>query len=92
MRKQDLVATIARQTGHSEASVTEVLNTALDSIERSLASGDEVALSGFGTFRVVSRPARDGRNPQTGAPIRIGARKSPAFRAGASLKRAVSGE
>lgn len=92
MRKQDLVAAVARQTGHSEASVTEVLNAALGSIEKSLASGDEVALSGFGTFRVVSRPARDGRNPQTGAPMRIGARKSPAFRAGASLKRAVGGE
>ena len=90
MRKQDLVAAVARHTSHSEAAVNEVLNSTLAEIEKSLASGDEVALSGFGTFRVVSRPARDGRNPQTGAPMRIGARKSPAFRAGASLKRSVS--
>lgn len=92
MRKQDLVAAVARQTGHSESSVSEVLNAALGSIEKTLASGDEVALSGFGTFRIVSRPARDGRNPQTGAPMRIAARRSPAFRAGASLKRAIGSE
>lgn len=92
MRKQDLVSAVARQTGHPESAVTEMLNAALGSIEKSLASGDEVALSGFGTFRVVSRPAREGRNPQTGAPMRIGARKSPAFRAGASLKRAIASE
>ena len=92
MRKQELVAAIASSTSQSEATVTEVLNAAFKAIENSLASGDEVALSGFGSFRVVHRPARDGRNPQTGAPMRINAKKSPAFRAGASLKRAVDTE
>lgn len=92
MRKQELVAAIASSTSQSEATVTEVLNAAFEAIENSLASGDEVALSGFGSFRVVHRPARDGRNPQTGAPMRINAKKSPAFRAGASLKRAVDTE
>jgi len=87
-----LVAAIASSTSQSEATVTEVLNAAFEAIENSLASGDEVALSGFGSFRVVHRPARDGRNPQTGAPMRINAKKSPAFRAGASLKRAVDTE
>lgn len=90
MRKQDLVSAVARQTAHSESSVVEVINAALAAIESSLAAGDEVALSGFGTFRVVTRPAREGRNPQTGEPMRIGARKSPAFRAGASLRRAIA--
>ncbi len=92
MRKQELAAAVARTTSHSEATVIEVLNAAFDAIEKSLASGDEVALSGFGSFRVVSRPARDGRNPQTGKPMRIDAKRSPAFRAGASLKRAVDTE
>lgn len=92
MRKQELVAAVASSTSHTESTVTEVLNAAFEAIEKSLASGDEVALSGFGSFRVVSRPARDGRNPQTGEPMRINAKKSPAFRAGASLKRAVDTE
>ena len=71
MRKQELVAAVARSTSHPEATVTEVLNAAFAAIEKSLASGDEVALSGFGSFRVVSRPARDGRNPQTGEPLSL---------------------
>jgi DNA-binding protein HU-beta len=65
------------------------VNAVFDAIERALADGDEVALSGFGTFRVVERPAREGRNPQTGQPMKIGPGKSPAFRPGAGLKRAV---
>lgn len=92
MRKQELVAAVSSKTSQSESAVNEVLNAAFEVIEQSLASGDEVALSGFGSFRVVSRPARDGRNPQTGEPMRINAKKSPAFRAGASLKRAVDTE
>ncbi len=92
MRKQELIAAVASSTSHTESTVAEVLNAAFEAIEKSLASGDEVALSGFGSFRVVSRPARDGRNPQTGEPMRINAKKSPAFRAGASLRRAVDTE
>lgn len=92
MRKQDLVRAVAKETGLAESKAGQAVNAVFDEIEKALASGDEVALSGFGTFRVVERPAREGRNPQTGAPMKIGPGKSPAFRPGAGLKRSVSGE
>jgi len=91
MRKQDLIRTVARQTAQPESHVANVVTAVFDTIEANLAAGNEVAISGFGAFRVVDRPARDGHDPQTGGPIRIGARKSPVFRPGARLKRTVSG-
>jgi DNA-binding protein HU-beta len=89
MRKQDLIRAVAKETGRAESQVTPVVNAVFESIERALAGGDEVAISGFGTFRVVERPAREGRNPQTGQPMKIGPGRSPAFRPGAALKRSV---
>ena len=89
MRKTDLVTAIANETGMPESKVNQVVGSAFAQIEQALASGDEVAISGFGTFRVVERPSREGRNPQTGETIKIPAKKSPTFRAGAGLKRAV---
>lgn len=89
MRKQDLIRAVAKQTAKPEIQVASVVNAVFDAIQEALADGDEVAISGFGTFRVVERPAREGRNPQTGQPMMIGAGKSPAFRPGAALKRAV---
>ncbi len=89
MRKQDLIRTVAQQTSRPESQVTPIVNAVFDVIEQALAQGDEVAISGFGSFRVVERPARTGRNPQTRQEITIGPRRSPAFRAGASLKRSV---
>ncbi len=89
MRKQDLVRVVAKESGLPESKVGPVVNSIFDAIERALANGDEVAISGFGTFRVVERPAREGRNPQTGQPMKIGPGRSPAFRPGAGLKRAV---
>ncbi|HEY7030843.1 MAG TPA: HU family DNA-binding protein [Thermomicrobiales bacterium] len=89
MRKQDLIRAVAKHTSRPESQVGPIVNAVFDTIEQSLADGDEVAISGFGSFRVVERPARTGRNPQTRQQITIGPRRSPAFRAGASLKRAV---
>lgn len=89
MRKQDLVAHVAKSTGMPESKVAEITSSIFDTIEDTLKKGDEVAISGFGTFRVVERPGREGRNPQTGEMIQIAPKKSPAFKAGASLKRAV---
>lgn len=89
MRKEDLIRAIAKEVGKPESQVKPVVNALFDTIQQALADGDEVAISGFGTFRVVERPARDGRNPQTREPIKIGPGKSPAFRPGAALKRAV---
>jgi len=89
MRKQDLVRVVAESTGQSEVAATRAVNAVFDSIEQALASGDEVAISGFGTFKVVERSSRQGRNPQTGDPMTIEARKSPVFRPGTQLKRSV---
>jgi DNA-binding protein HU-beta len=89
MRKQELVAHVAKTTGMPESKVNDVTTGIFAAIEEALKNGDEVALSGFGTFRVVERPGREGRNPQTGDAIKIAAKKSPTFKAGASLKRAV---
>ena len=89
MRKQDLIRAIAKETGKPESLIASIVNATFDAIQGALADGDEVAISGFGTFRVVERPAREGRNPQTGQPMMIGPGRSPAFRPGAALKRAV---
>lgn len=91
MRKQDLIRAVAKETAVPETKVTSVINSVFDSIENALADGDEVAISGFGTFRVVERTAREGRNPKTKEPMMIGPGRSPAFRPGAALKRAVGG-
>lgn len=89
MRKQDLIRAVARETSKPETQVGDVVNSVFAVIQQTLAEGDEVAISGFGTFRVVERPAREGRNPQTREPMMIGPGRSPAFRPGAALKRAV---
>lgn len=89
MRKQELVAQVAKATGLPEAKVSEVATSLFASIEEALKNGEEVALSGFGTFKVVERPGREGRNPQTGETIKIAPKKSPTFKAGASLKRSI---
>jgi DNA-binding protein HU-beta len=89
VRKQDLVRSVAEETGQNETQATKAVNAVFSSIEKALASGDEVTISGFGSFKVVERSAREGRNPQTGASITIAARKSPVFRPGTQLKRAV---
>ena len=89
MRKQDLVRAVAQATEQSESSSTKAVNAVFNAIEEALANGDEVTISGFGSFKVVERAAREGRNPQTGAQMTIAARKSPVFRPGTQLKRAV---
>jgi len=89
MRKQDLIRAVARETSKPESQIGPVVSAVFATIQQALAEGNEVAISGFGTFRVVERPAREGRNPQTGKPMTIGPGKSPAFRPGAALKRAV---
>lgn len=91
MRKQELVRAVADRTGLPETKATDAVNAIIETIQTTLASGDEVNISGFGAFRVVERAAREGRNPRTGTSMTIGPRKSPAFRAGSQLKRAVEG-
>jgi DNA-binding protein HU-beta len=89
VRKQDLVRDVAEATGQNEAASTKAVNAVFTAIENALSKGDEVTISGFGSFKVVERSSRQGRNPQTGEPITIDARKSPVFRPGTQLKRSV---
>ncbi len=86
MTKQDLVDVIAQKTGLSKASAGEALNVTLDEIGKALSKGQEVVLTGFGKFLVSRRKARTGRNPQTGATLKIPATTVPRFKAGKALK------
>jgi DNA-binding protein HU-beta len=91
MNKSELVAKIAEGADITKASAGRALDSLIGSITEELASGGEVALVGFGTYKVNDRAARTGRNPQTGAEIQISAAKVPAFKAGKALKDAVNG-
>ena len=89
MNKGELVARIAKDSGLTKADAGRALDAALDNVTRALKKGDRVTLVGFGTFGVSMRRARAGRNPLTGAPIKIAARRVPKFAAGKELKSAV---
>ncbi|MEA3452773.1 MAG: HU family DNA-binding protein [Patescibacteria group bacterium] len=86
MTKQQLVEVLASKSGLSKTVSGEFLNTLLDEIGKALAKGDEVVLTGFGKFLVSKRKARMGRNPQTGAAIKIAATTVPRFKSGKALK------
>jgi DNA-binding protein HU-beta len=88
MNKEDLVNVVAKATC-SKAEAANVVNAVLDAIKKGLKKGGKVTLVGFGTFSVSKRAARTGRNPQTGKPIKIAAKKVPKFTAGKALKDAV---
>ena len=89
MTKAELVAAIQAKTSETKAKSEELLNAVLASITKALANGDAVNLPGFGSFKVASRAARTGRNPQTGKAIQIPASKAVKFTAGKGLKDAV---
>ena len=89
MRKPELAASVAEQTGLTRDKASEVITAVTDQISAAAARGEDITLIGFGTFNIRSREARDGRNPQTGASIRIPASKTVGFKAGKSLKDAI---
>mgnify|MGYP000685691708 CR=1 FL=1 len=89
MNKLDLINAIANEVNISKAAAARSLDAVLSAIAKGLKSGAEITLVGFGKFKVNSRAARKGRNPQTGADIMIKASKVPAFKAGKALKDAV---
>ncbi|MGQ0572528.1 MAG: HU family DNA-binding protein [Armatimonadota bacterium] len=89
MNKEQLVEKVADKTGATKKDALEVVNTSLDLVTAALKKGEKVTLVGFGTFLVRKRKAREGRNPQTGAKIKIPAKRVPAFTAGKELKTAV---
>ncbi len=90
MNKQDLIDVIVKASGLSKAAASRALNATTDSITKSLKKGESVTLIGFGTFKVSKRAARNGRNPRTGAAIKIAARKAPVFTAGKALKNSLN--
>jgi DNA-binding protein HU-beta len=91
MNKAELIDEVAGKVSNvSKAAVGDVLNALMESVTKALKKGDTVALVGFGTFKTTKRAARTGRNPQTGASIKIAAAVVPRFTPGKALKDAVN--
>ena len=86
MNKVELVEAIATKAGITKKDAEAALKAFIDTVEGALKKGDKVQLVGFGTFEVSKRAAREGRNPQTGAAMKIPASKAPKFKAGKALK------
>jgi DNA-binding protein HU-beta len=91
MNRKELIDALAGKTGSTKADADRNIAALIEIISATLKKGDNVALVGFGTFEVRKRAARNGRNPSTGAEIKIKASKQPAFKAGATLKAIVNG-
>lgn len=89
MTKADLIEFVAKKVNLTNKAARESVAAVFGGISDVLKKGEKVVITGFGTFSVRSRAARRGRNPQTGAPIDIPARKTPGFTAGKALKKAV---
>jgi DNA-binding protein HU-beta len=90
VNKSDLIAKVASASNLTKTDAEKAIDATFRSITQSLKKGEEVRLIGFGTFIVQNRAASDGRNPRTGAAIRIPATRLPKFRAGKQLKEAVA--
>jgi DNA-binding protein HU-beta len=90
MNKSDLIDAISDRVGNKKTA-TEAVNAMVDAIQSAVAKGDKVAITGFGVFEKSERPERTGRNPATGAAIKVPASSVPKFRAGAEFKAAVNG-
>lgn len=91
MNRQELIEALATMTGSTKADADRSIAAVIEIISATLKKGDKIALVGFGTFEVRKRAARIGRNPATGAELKIKASNAPAFKAGATLKAAVNG-
>jgi DNA-binding protein HU-beta len=85
MNKAELIAKIADDAGVTKTQANAALDSFVDAVTKTLKKGDKVTLVGFGTFSVSKRAARNGRNPQTGAVIKIKAKKVARFKAGKEL-------
>ena len=92
MNKSELIEAIASAADISKAAATRALDAMTDNISSALCSGNDVVLVGFGTFTVFHRAARQGRNPQTGAMMKIPASKVVRFKAGKALKDEINKE
>lgn len=92
MSKAVLVGLVAEKHGLTKAEASEIVNTVLSGIQSALVSQGSISLVGFGVFSVVDRAARSGRNPNTGEPVMVAARKAVRFTPGEPLKRAVNAQ
>jgi len=90
VKKSEMIEALANETGLTKADVEKVFNGTFNLFKDELAKGNNVAVAGFGTFKVSNRAAREGRNPQTGETIHIAASKSVSFKAGSALKEVVN--
>jgi DNA-binding protein HU-beta len=90
VNKEELIQEVAKKTKSPQKQVGEILGILLETIEKSVSKGKRVTLVGFGTFESRKRAARAGRNPQTGATIKIPAKNVPAFTAGKKFKELVA--
>ncbi len=86
MNKTELVLAVSERTGLSKVDAEKLLKAFIETVEDTLVKGEKLQLTGFGTFEVIERAAREGRNPKTGEPMHIDASKSPKFKPGKSLK------
>ena len=89
MNKEELVQEIAKKSNVTQKEAAEVLSSLIDTIQKTVSKGKKVTLVGFGTFEARKRAARTGRNPQTGATLKIAAKTVPAFSAGKKFKELV---
>ncbi|MBI5921198.1 MAG: HU family DNA-binding protein [Betaproteobacteria bacterium] len=92
MNKSELIEVAAKEAAISKAAAGKALDAIVGAITKAVAKGDSVTLVGFGTFSASKRAARSGRNPQTGATLKIAATTVPKFKAGATFKSAVAGK
>ena len=86
MNKEELVKEVAKKAKVSQKAAADVLSATIDTVQKTVAKGKKVTLVGFGTFEARKRKARTGRNPQTGAAIKIAAKTAPVFTAGKKFK------
>ncbi|MCF8179339.1 MAG: HU family DNA-binding protein [Sulfuritalea sp.] len=92
MNKSELIEAVAERAELSKAAVNKAIDAMTEVITSVISAGNPVALIGFGTFKSVKRAARTGKNPKTGAALKIAAKSVPKFSAGAGLKAAVAGK
>ena len=89
MNKAELVEAVSDKAGITKKQAGSVIDAITDTVKETLSKGERITLVGFGTFHVMERKAREGRNPRTGKKLEIPAKKVPKFKAGKNLREAV---
>jgi len=89
MNKAELISEVSEKVGITKKEIGNIVDAIMEAIKKALSRGEKVTLVGFGTFQVMERKARRGRNPQTGEEIQIPAKKVSKFRAGKGLREKV---